>query len=339
MWPIRIVLHTNECHCTKSYHALIIAAICVTISIIELAGIKNVSTTLNTGEEIPFYKEKADRRTKYLESRPRHAPDRGTKEYEFLENFRLRIEVILQTVNENEYQAATTVLEKPGDMFERAVVFPKGGMVVGIFAKKRVALIQTDVGVNAFDFIDDAIKTFPNAFYVIGVGVCYSFDKEKYKLGDVLVSEQISNLDNMKWDEEGRVEDRGQRVHVVHDLHRMFCGDLVQDPEFKVSQSRSSEVYSGTIISYSTLINNKEIRDKFHAEVRTAIGGEMEGGQLLRFERKRNIKGIIAIKGICDYAERKLKIGSSYPHWQLFIIQSQNYCLNNTSLMKVRAKV
>ena len=264
-----------------------------------------------TGADIPFYKDKSERRTKYFASKPRPAPDRGTKEHDFLEKFRLSVEVILQTVNENEYQAATTVLEEPGGMFERAVVFPKGGMVVGMFAKKRVALIQTDVGENAFDFINDAIETFPNALYVIGVGVCYAFNNEKYKLGDVLVSEQISNLANMKWDDQGRVENRGVIVHVVHDLHRIFCGDLVQDPDFKVSQSRSSEVYSGTIISHPTLINNKEIRDKFHAEVRTAIGGEMEGGQLLRFERQRKIKGIIAIKGICDYAD-----GNKAKDWQ-----------------------
>ena len=255
-------------------------------------------------KEVPFYKEEEERVTKYLASSPCPPPDKGTKEFEFAEKFCLSVEVILQTVNENEYQAATTVLEKPGDMFDRAVIFPKGGMVVGMFANKQVALIQTDVGENAFDFIDDAIKTFPNALYVIGVGVCYSFDKEKYKLGDVLVSKQISNLANMKWDDEGQVENRGQTVQVVQELRRIFCSGLVQVP-FKVSQSRRSKVHSGTIISHPTLINNKEIRDKIHVEIRTAIGGEMEGGQLLRFEQKRWIKGIIAIKGICDYADGK----------------------------------
>ena len=258
-----------------------------------------------------MYRGKAERRTKYLASKPRPSPDQETKEYKFLDKFRLSVEIILQTVSESEYQAVTTILEKPGDMFERAVVFPKGGMVVGMFAKKRVALIQTDVGESAFDFIEDAIKTFPNALYVIGVGACYSFDKEKHKLGDVLVSKQISNLANMKWDAQGRVENRGETVRVVHDLHRIFCSDLVQDPDFKVCESRSSEVYSGTIISHPTLINSKEIRDKFHEEIRTAIGGEMEGGQLLRFKRKREIKGIIAIKGISNYAD-----GNETNDWQ-----------------------
>ena len=242
---------------------------------------------------------------------PSPLPNQGTKEHDFLENFRLKVEVILQTVNENEYQAATIVLEKPDDMFERAVVFPKGGMVVGMFAKKRVALIQTDVGVNAFAFISDAIATFFNALYIIGVGVCYSFNSEKYKLGDVLVSKHISNLANTKWDCQDRFENRDETVHVVQNLHRIFCRDLVHDPQFKVCKSRNSEVYSGTIISYPTLIDNKEVRDKIHAEIRTAIGGEMEGGQLLWFQQKRKIEGIIVIKGICDYAD-----GNKRKDWQ-----------------------
>ena len=213
-------------------------------------------------------------------------PNWGTKEYEFLEKFCLRVELILQTVNKNEYQAATTFLESPGDMFERAVVFPKGGIVVGMFANKRVALIQTGTGkIKALKFVDDAIKTFPNALYVIGVGVCYSFDSVKHKLGDVLVSERINDLAS------------DETVHVIHDLHRIFCEHLVQDPDFEVCQSRSSKVYSGTIISHPTLINNKI--PKFHAE---AIGGDKGGSQLMRFERQCKIKGIIAIKGICDFA-------------------------------------
>ena len=81
----------------------------------------------NIGEEVPFYKEKKKCLEKYLARRPRHAPKEGTEEYEFLEKFCSRVELILQTVNDNEYQAATTFLEKPGDMFERAVVFPYGG--------------------------------------------------------------------------------------------------------------------------------------------------------------------------------------------------------------------
>ena len=239
-------------------------------------------------------------------------PKKGTREFNFLkDHFSPRVEIILQTVNENEFDAGTTYLEKLDDMFSDPVTFPKGSMVLGMFAGKRTALIQTKVGEFASDFIEEAIITFPNALYVIGVGVCYSFDRAKYKLGDVLVSERISNLANYKWDKEGKVENRGDTVTVVYELLRIFCQYLKHKPAFKVSKDRNSMVYSGNIISHPHLIDNKEIRDKFHNEVRTAIGGEMEGGELLKFERKRKIKGIIAIKGVCDYAD-----GEKAKNWQ-----------------------
>ena len=228
-----------------------------------------------------------------------------------MKKFSQEVELILQTVNENEYQAAVTLLEPPNKKFSKAVVFPKVGMVLGMFAKKKTALIQTKAGEGAGDFIEDAIKTFPSASYIIGIGVCFAFDESKCKLGDVIVSEKINDLANFKFDAEGRVEDRGQAIDVDNDLYRIFCQDLIHDPDFKVSEHRSSRVHSGRIISHAILLNNKEMRDKLHDEVRTAIGGEMEGGQLLKFRQKGKIKGIIAIKGVSDYAD-----GNKAKEWQ-----------------------
>ena len=64
------------------------------------------------------------------------------------------------------------------------------------------------------------------------------------------------------------------------ELQRIFCRNLVQTPEFPVCETRTSEVHSGTIISYPILQISEQLRDMFHDELRTAIGGEMEGGQL-----------------------------------------------------------
>ena len=227
-----------------------------------------------------------------------------------LQHFSREVELILQTVDDNEYQAAVTFLKPPNIIepeFSRAVVYPKVGMVVGMFAGKKTALIQTKVGPGAANFVEEAIESFPSASYVIGIGVCYAFDQSKYKLGDVIVSEQISDLVNSKFDADGKVENRGQTVAVVDDLCRIFCQDLIHDPEFKVSENRSSRVHSGTILSHPMLLNSKEMQDKFHNEIRTAVGGEREGGQLLRFQQKR---GIIAIKGIVNFAD-----GSQAKDW------------------------
>ena len=246
-------------------------------------------------------------RAKLEVNRPVRCP---RKDEHTARKFSSEVELILQTVNENEYQAAVTLLEPPNNKFSKAVFFPKAGMVLGMFATKKTALIQTKVGEGAGDF-EDAIRTFPSASYIIGVGVCYAFDQSKYKLGDVIVSEKIIDLANFQFYAKDRVEDRGQIVDVDNDLYRMFCHNLFHDPDFKVSEHRSSRVYSGRIISCPFFLN-KEMRGKLHNNmVRTAIGGEMEGGQLLKFQQKRKIKGIIMIKGVSDYAD-----GNKAKDWQ-----------------------
>lgn len=47
------------------------------------------------------------------------------------------------------------------------------------------------------------------------------------------------------------------------------------------------------------------MRDKFLRAKSVAIGGEMEGGELLEFHNDQKIKGVIVIKGVADYADGK----------------------------------
>ena len=257
---------------------------------------------MDTAGEVPLC-TKDEQKKMYRDNMPENRPRKEKKqEITFLQEFCQTVEIIIQTVNENEYQAATTFLTSPDEMFSKAVVFPMTSMVVGMFADKKTALIQTDVGENAGTMIAKAIEAFPQAVYVIGVGVCFAFDKTKCQLGDVIVSKQISTFANMAV-ESSRLENRGEIVAVSDELQRIFCRNLVQNPEFQVCETRTSEVHSGTIISYPILQKSEQMRDMFHVELRTAIGGEMEGGQLLKFVKQRKIQGVIAIKGVADYAD------------------------------------
>ena len=252
--------------------------------------------------EKPIYDD-TERYKLYRSRRPKKPPRENTSEYNQLQKFCSKVEIILQTVDEHEYQAAVTFMEPPAKNFTKAVVFPTAGMVVGTFAEKKTALIQTDAGASCSDFVEDAITTFPNAQFVIAVGVSYAFDTSKFKLGDVLVSNKISDLANLKFDENGEMRDRGNTIDVVYGIRKIFCMDLVHDPDFNVSANRSSKVYCGRLASYSHLMKKQEHREKFHTSVPTTIGGEIEGGELLKFEREGKIKGLIVIKGVADYAD------------------------------------
>ena len=245
----------------------------------------------------------------YRKKMPQNYPEEGTEEYQELKRFSSKVELILLTINEHEYRAAAIYMEKPSDKFDQAVFVPGyGNIVVGMFAKIKTALIQSDVGARSDEFIKDAIDAFPNAHFVIGVGVCYAFDRSKHQLGDVLVSKQICDLADSKFTKSGRIQNRGETIDVSIELKR-FCMDLISD--FYVTDKRRCKVYSGPIASLPNLIDNKSMQKKIGDCVKEAIGGEMEGGQLLKFQKKRRIKGVIIIKGVVDYGD-----GSKSKEWQ-----------------------
>jgi nucleoside phosphorylase len=225
-----------------------------------------------------------------------------------LQKFSREVEIILLTINDNEFHAALNFIEKPVETLEKSVFFPKPNMVVGMFADKKTAVIQTAMGGKCDFYIYEAITAFPEAQFVIGVGVCYAFDSEKHKLGDVLVSDKIVDIANIKFTR-GKIEDRGQVLDVFPQLYAMFCQDC--DNEYMVTDTRESKVYSGEIASYSSLMNDRVMRNRFQKAHPKAIGGEMEGGVLLDIERKRKIKGVIVIKGVADYAD-----GYKSKEWQ-----------------------
>ena len=283
-------------------------------------------------DETPRFDSK-QQEIEFQKHKPHRPPEKGDANYVKLEDFCKGVQIILQTVNENEYQAAVTFMRSPPNVKckggpccnskregvgGRAFVFPSAGKVVGMFADHPAALIQTDVGVSSSDYIIDAIATFPNAKYVIAVGVAYAFDKKIYKFGDVLVSKKINDLRNFKFDKRGGIQNRGEAINVVNTMTSVFCKDLTFDEKFEVTSCgdsncgvRCSRVYAGTYASCAILMDNKIERDKFRDAVPEVIGGEMEGGELLRFQQNRQIEGIIVIKGVVDYGD-----GTKAKGWQ-----------------------
>ena len=235
--------------------------------------------------------------------KPEYPPLKGTDKHEELSAFINNVHIILHTVNENEYQAAVTFLEPPSKHFKRSVVFPSAGSVVGRFAGHKVALIQTDAGMNSRNYIEDAIEIFKNTKYIYGVGVAYAFDRVKYKLGDVLVSNKICDLRSSKINKKGRFINRGRLIDVPSNRN--------EELDFKVSQDRCAKVHAGTIASFDMLMDNIEMRDKLRNAVPDVIGGEMEGGILMELRDENKMKQAMVVKAVVDYGD-----GTKGKKWQ-----------------------
>ena len=213
-----------------------------------------------------------------------------------MSRFSEKVEFILQTTLDPEHLAALTLMEPPTRTFQRAVHFPNSEAVVGVFANQKVALIQTDVA----DAVHAALCAFPSAKFLLSVGICYAFDR-KVKISDVVVSKKIIKP-KIQFKGNGKIIDRGETIEVVSALRNIFCKNH-EWTDFKVSNTdRQCKVYSDKFLSHP-LMDSKNIRDMFKAAVPGVIGGEKEGGTLLRFQQARRIEGAILIKGVVDYGE------------------------------------
>ena len=222
------------------------------------------------------------------------------REEEELRIFCNQVQFILHAVNEDEYRAAVTLMKPPSNTtFKKAVNFPRPETVIGMFADKKTALIHISEGSECSDFVHAVMSSFPNALFIIGVGFAYAL-KNDYTFGDVLVSEQICQFrfKNEKLSS-------GQRIDVVKDLSATFCMNRIF--EFKVSdKDRHSEVDAGKFATVPADVESKETHEKICSLLNKPIGGDMEGGEIMKFRFKGKVEGIVLIKGVsCDANGRR----------------------------------
>ena len=101
----------------------------------------------------------------YRDKKPKWPPKQGTEEFDTLVKFCNKVELIIQAVNEDEYQAAVTVMSPPSQFFT-TVKFPRRNTVIGMFGKKKTCLLYSNQSLDYSDSVQDTIEDFPNAKFV-----------------------------------------------------------------------------------------------------------------------------------------------------------------------------
>ena len=247
----------------------------------------------------------------------------------FVQQYCKEVKIILQAANDNERLANFSKLEpsylndgtKSAKIVRFSTGFPgqniEGEYTLGIFGGYKAALVQTKQGADCRSLIEATIGLFSNVSFIIGVGVAYGISRDKTKLGDVLISDKIACLNNIKIDKSGSIHNRGPIQEVKDQLHVLFCTANDRFNKFACTEDASprySKAHVGCIISGNFLVDNKEIKFKLSEIEREAIGGEMEGHVLMEIMGKRDpcpFQAII-IKGVCDYGD-----GTKEKQWQL----------------------
>lgn len=139
---------------------------------------------------------------------------------------------------------------------------------------------------------------------VVMVGIAFGTDKQKQKIGDVLVSDKILPYDSQKI-LENKTEYKEMPKEVGFQLLNAFkdCREWIHYlPNFE-----RSVVYIGSLLTGSRLVNNYKYRSQLLSDFEEykPIGGEMEAQGIYSMCKLHGITEWIIVKGICDWGYKK----------------------------------
>ena len=284
-----------------------------------------------------------DMRDKIKKSEPKHEIC-GVNYGYFCE----RVKFLLWTANDNEYYVATTHIKAPdvdegdGDP-NKATRIGDGAVYVGMLAGQCVALLKTArQGHKTKDEMVEYLKLFPNAEFLVSVGICSGFPQEGVELGDVIVSDVIADHGSARLNPNSQTP-RGLTHEVDYKIMRIFSSSMETVDEIQVAKDckqqsgeikqRYSQFKKGLVVSSFNLIDNKEVRDQVHQAYKDQhpLAGEMEGSILLTL--KKHNRSVIIIKGITDFAD-----GAKNKAWQVMSAMAAFHFLKY-QLSQIKGKV
>ena len=144
---------------------------------------------------------------------------------------------------------------------------------------------------------------------VVMVGIAFGSNENKQKIGDVLVSDKILPYDSQKILETDTGEDRTEYKEIPKEVGFRLLNAFREHREWKyyLPNALRSDVYIGSILTGSRLINNYKYREQLLNDFsdEKPIGGEMEAQGIYSAARIYGIDEWIIIKGICDWGYKK----------------------------------
>jgi nucleoside phosphorylase len=142
--------------------------------------------------------------------------------------------------------------------------------------------------------------------YALIVGMCYGLKPDRQHLGDVLVSEKITDLDL------GKLVDPPSGDGPAVEVPR---GESVNPSPMLVTAIRAARrewsrtrpdvpVEVGLMLSWGKLVNHEPTVQRLRVEHPDAIGAEMEGAGFYAATRAGRVEGVL-IKAICDWGHHR----------------------------------
>ena len=216
-----------------------------------------------------------------------------------------KIEFLLLTLNDHEFGAAATCLQRPSAESSKepnSATKLQPNILVGTFAGAPVALIKADQKKVGVQYLRDALIHFPNAKYIISVGTSYGFQQNLIKLGDIFVSSSFTEVTGCSISVDGYtayIDIQGNTTEVENLLHRVFCGNSSLQRNFKIYSHavncHVSDIITGISRTENFFGKSNIIVNPF------AAGGAAEIKYLLQLQKLEVINGFIIIKSVSEY--------------------------------------
>ena len=207
-------------------------------------------------------------------------------------------DLLLVTVNPHETRALLEVFKQATG--QAAVPMSIGDRVyrdLGLVNGTRCVHALSEMGSagpgGSSQTVDKGIRAL-NPKAVIFVGIAFGVDKEKQKIGDILLARQIRLYDMQRVGTD--IIPRGDKVHSSTWLMNFFDGFA------QTSWSTPPRVHAGLVLSADKLVDNLDYREQIRRLEPEAVGGEMEGAGLYVASQDAKVDWIL-IKAICDWAD------------------------------------
>jgi nucleoside phosphorylase/Tol biopolymer transport system component len=212
-----------------------------------------------------------------------------------------KADLLLVTATEVETRAVLNVFLSQNSTFMQRSIGDNTYFDLGVIGGARTFLVQSEMGASgpagATLVVHEGIKALsPSA--VIMVGVAFGLIPEKQRLGDILVSRQLSGYELQKIEQgpggEEIIRPRGDRVPA--------SPRLLSRLRASIFDWQGPKVHFGLMLSGDKLANHKNFRKKLLGIEPEAIGGEMEGTGVYAAAHRNKVDWIL-IKAICDWAD------------------------------------
>lgn len=207
------------------------------------------------------------------------------------------IRILVLTATDTEDDAIIDALEASG--FKRfAPARTKQGIGVRYLqgAANEIIRFRTSagsVGQSGSELVTAEAINELDPHFIIASGICFGLKKDKQKMGDVLISEKVSDYELVRLSDED-FRERGPRTSSNSTL--LDAARIVREDY----RTGDVGVMHGEFISGLKLLDSLPEVEQLQARFPDAIGGEMEASGVVAASA-RHQKGWIVIKAVCDW--------------------------------------